>query len=179
MFERFSRDLKITVVAAVNGVKQGQDRLVEPGHLLLAVLERDGRGATLLRECGLEAGVEQLRQELVAVRRRAGLTSADANALRELGIDVDTVVAQVERSLGPGALDPQRRPRGPFAGLFCSDAKESLSLALRQAVALGADTIDEVHLLLALLVQPGAVQDVLAAHGIAYADVRRRVDRAA
>ena len=180
MFERFSKDLKLTVVAAVNGVRQpGRERLVEPAQLLLAVLERDGRAAALLRECGLTAGVGELREELVAVRRRAGLTEADTRALRELGIDVETVVANVERSLGPGALDPQRRPRGPFAGHFSPEAKQSLSLSLRQAIALGEDTIDEVHLLLALLVQPGAVQDVLAAHGVGYADVRRLVERAA
>jgi ATP-dependent Clp protease ATP-binding subunit ClpA len=184
MFERFSRDLRMTVIAAANAVRRGDDRQVEPAHLLLAVLERDGRGAALLRQAGIdvvadERGTDELRAELLAVRRRAGLSEADTSALRELGIDVDTVVANVERALGEGALDRQRKPRGPFAGLFSAEAKQALTLTLRQARSLGADTLEEVHLLLALLVQPGAVQDVLAARGIGYADVRRLADRAA
>jgi ATP-dependent Clp protease ATP-binding subunit ClpA len=179
MFERFSKDLKVTIVAAANAVRRGDDRTVEPGHLLLALVERDGRAAALLRECGFDPEPEALGRQLRAVRRRAGLTEADSEALRELGIDVDTVVASVERALGPGALDPQRTPRGPFTGRFSDEAKRTLSLTLRQTVALGGDRIEEVHLLLALLVQPGAVQDVLAGHGIDYATVRARVDRAA
>jgi hypothetical protein len=80
------------------------DRLYAGGHILAA----SGVSYQTARE---------VADRMAAVERRAGLDDADARALRSIGIDLDEIVRQAERALGPGALAEQRAtgvPRGPF-----------------------------------------------------------------
>ena len=110
--------------------------------------------------------------------RKGGLSDAEAAALlRELGIDVDAVVAQVEASLGEGVLAEVPRPRRgrvPFA----ATAKDILRGALQQAQSLRDKELRDEHLLLALAAHDGVAGQLLAEHGLGYLDIRARMSRA-
>ena len=89
MFERFtSQTRRIVVDAQVLARAAGAAEISEE-HLLIALVERDGEGARLLRRAGLGSTAPALRARLDDVRRRAGVSSQDAEALRQLGIDVE------------------------------------------------------------------------------------------
>ncbi|BBJ43906.1 hypothetical protein SSPO_066240 [Streptomyces antimycoticus] len=83
------------------------DRKGSPAAEVLTALGAHGRRASIERA-------------LAEVRRRGGITGADAEALAGLGIDVDEIVARVEEAHGVGALaaagsTPGATP-GPTAG---------------------------------------------------------------
>jgi ATP-dependent Clp protease ATP-binding subunit ClpA len=109
------------------------------------------------------------------MHHRGGLSDADEAALRTIGIDVTAVFDSIERTLGPDALTVpaqpgRRRPRYPFSAA----AKKILEYAVREAASTGHRGITEEHMLLALLRQPGPVADLLAEHGLRYAEFRAR-----
>lgn len=177
MFERFTKDARDVVKGAYAHAERAGEGSVGAGHLLLALLDREGsRGAFALAALGLAERREEVRQALREARRRAGLTRADADALAELGIDVTQIVARVEQTHGVGAMagDPAdgrwwtgRRPA------FARDAKDVLEKSLRIALAHRDRHIGDEHLLLALTVLPGAPAEVLADHGVTYTAVTR------
>ena len=166
MFERFTRSAKDVVRGAVRmGEEQGA---VTPDHLFLALFEgSDTVGAQLLADLGVDR--EQVARLLGEKTRRGGLTRRDAEALAELGIDVEAVVEAVERDHGTGAMATggrRRRSHTPFT----REAKKVLEQALREALDLRDKHIGDEHVLLALLTL-GTVEDV----GVAPADVRARL----
>lgn len=176
MFERFTRAAREVVTDAVTEAEREKVRRVLPKHVLLALLGRQTRSAAVL--AGAEVTREALLEAFEVIARRGGLTDAEAAALRSLGIDVDTVVEQVEREHGAGALAEPRSPklsRVPFA----DETKELLAGTLRQAQGHGDRRISDEHLLLALAAAGGSAAQVLAEHGLTYAEVRARLANAA
>ncbi|MCX4794962.1 MULTISPECIES: Clp protease N-terminal domain-containing protein [unclassified Streptomyces] len=173
MFERFTKSARTTVTGAVAHAERADAESVTEEHLLLALLDQhSGRASFAITSLGLADRRAAVEAELVTARRRGGLTRADADALADIGIDVAEIVARVEEVHGEGALDRGRR-RGSGRRPFTRGSKDVLAKTLRIAVGRGDRFIGEEHLLLALTACPGAVADVLAAHGATYESVNR------
>ncbi|KOX39392.1 Clp protease N-terminal domain-containing protein [Streptomyces ardesiacus] len=177
MFERFTKDARAVVQGAVEHAEQARAGTVEPEHLLLALLDREGsRASFALAALGVGEHRDVVRQELREARRRAGLSRSETEALAGLGIDVSEIVARVEEVHGVGALSAGDRPRGRrWSGHrgFGRGAKEVLEKALRVAVARRDRHIGDEHLLLALALRPGVPAEVLAGHGVTHASLTR------
>jgi ATP-dependent Clp protease ATP-binding subunit ClpA len=112
---------------------------------------------------------------LAAVRARPR-DAIDADALADVGIDLDAVRAQVEASFGPGALDarPSRSPNGHLP--FDSAAKKLLEISLREALRYKHRRIDTGHLLLAVArLDDTAAHRVLSSLGVDADRVREAV----
>ncbi|MFE0881499.1 Clp protease N-terminal domain-containing protein [Streptomyces rochei] len=176
MFERFTKDARDVVQGAVGHAEGAQAQTVDPEHLLLALLDREGsRASFALGALGVGGRREAVRQALTEARRRAGLSRAEADALAGLGIDVSEIVARVEEAHGVGALSGDRKDRRWWSGhrSFSKDAKKVLEQALRVAVDRHERWIGDEHVLLALTVRPGVPAEVLADHGVTYASLTR------
>jgi ATP-dependent Clp protease ATP-binding subunit ClpA len=176
MFERFTRPARQVVTDAIGEAERAQARRVGTEHVLLALLGKETRSAAVLAEAGVTR--EALLEAFEAIRRRGGLTDAEAAALRSLGIDVDNVVEQVEREHGAGALAEPRSAKLSHIP-FTDEAKELLVGTLRQAQGRGDRRIGDEHLLLALAAADGSAAQVLAGHGLTYPEVRARLAKAA
>ncbi|MFI5794693.1 Clp protease N-terminal domain-containing protein [Streptomyces sp. NPDC051677] len=185
MFERFTKDARAVVEAAVTHAERAGAERVEEAHVLLALLDREGsRGSFALASLGLPAGGrEGVVRDLVEVRRRGGLSRADADALSGLGIDVSEIVSRVEETHGEGALAAEGGggPGGRFLNRrpFDRGAKDLLTDTLRIAVGRRERSIGDEHLLLALTARRGAPSEILADHGVTYSSVTRVLDGAA
>lgn len=167
MFERFTGPARESVVAAqAVGREFGHSRIGSQ-HLLLCLLTTPSVAQRVLLGAG--ADVEALTR---LVRDSQG-PAADADALRELGIDVDEVRRRAEESFGVGALEREPRRRGFFGKQapghlsFDSTGRETLSDALKVAVSLHHNYIGTEHLLLAVLGRPdGPAARALRASGV-------------
>jgi ATP-dependent Clp protease ATP-binding subunit ClpA len=195
MFERFTKDARDVVMGAVEHAERAGAKRVDEEHLLLSVLDRTGsRGSFALAALGLADRAEAVARSLAAARRRGGLTGADAEALRGLGIDLDRIVSRVEATHGAGALAGPEAAAGAAAGTaagtgktaeagkaaggwwggrlktghkpFTRGAKDVLEQSLRGALAHQDRHIGDEHLLLALAARPGIASGVLAEHGV-------------
>ena len=160
MFERFTASARLTVVRAQEEAVRLQHRHIGTEHLLLALLlaENDDPARATLEEFGVtHATAETQLQHITG-------DALDASALESLGIDLGEVRRRVEAQFGPRALeDPQPRRRAGFlrrgsrdakgGGFipFTDDAKVTLELSLREAIALQHRTIASGHILLGLL----------------------------
>ncbi|MFD8452130.1 MULTISPECIES: Clp protease N-terminal domain-containing protein [Streptomyces] len=177
MFERFTKDARAVVQGAVEHAEEARAGTVEPEHLLLALLDREGsRASFALAALGVDEHRDAVRRELREVRRRAGLSQAETEALAGLGIDVSEIVARVEEAHGAGAMSVgDRRSGRRWSGhrSFSRGAKEVLEKALRVAVARRERHIGDEHLLLALTVRPGVPAEVLADHGVTHESLTR------
>ncbi|MFD2768174.1 Clp protease N-terminal domain-containing protein [Micromonospora eburnea] len=186
MFERFTDRARAVVQHAVDEARSEGRRPVGTEHLLLGVLaDGDNLAVRVLTEQGIRA--EALR---AAVARHLasgvdGLGTADAAALREIGIDLAAIVARIEESFGPDALreaepTPRRRwGRRHDGGRFSPRAKKALELSLREALRLRHHHIGTEHILLGLLREGnGPAAQVLAEAGADLDDLRRRVEAA-
>ncbi|GGY46807.1 Clp protease N-terminal domain-containing protein [Streptomyces djakartensis] len=177
MFERFTKDARDVVKGAFEYVEgSGRGRCVEPEHLLLALLDREGgRGSFALSALGVGGRRESVRHALREARRRAGLSQADTDALAGLGIDVAEVVARVEEVHGVGAMAGDRHDKGWRSGRpsFGRGAKDVLERSLRVALAQRDRHIGDEHILLALAARPGVPAEVLACHGATYGSLVR------
>lgn len=145
MFERFTKDARQTVVQAQEECQRLGHSRVDTAHLLLALLNNgDGPGARALKEHQLKA--DDLRER---ARQLAGTAQGalDGEALATIGIDLDEVRRTVEATFGTGALDRGRKGHKPFS----PQAKKTLELALREAIALRQRHICGGHILLGLL----------------------------
>ncbi|GAA2692605.1 MULTISPECIES: Clp protease N-terminal domain-containing protein [Actinosynnema] len=169
--ERFTREARQAVVAAVGEAERTGARQVEPEHLALALL-----GAPAL--AGFDLPRDEVAAEFADIRRRGGLTGADVEALRGLGIDVDEVLGAAERSLGgAGAATGTKRKWRLFGNHlpFAPESKQALNRSLTEALDLGSSTLTADHLVLALLGARGPVSEVLGARGARYVEVRKLV----
>ncbi|MEV5435390.1 Clp protease N-terminal domain-containing protein [Streptomyces sp. NPDC052682] len=177
MFERFTKDARAVVKGAFGHAEEAGASCVDPEHLLLALLDREGsRASFALAALGLAERRESVRAALAEARRRAGLSQADAEALAGLGIDVSEIVARVEELHGVGAMSGDRKDKGWWSGrrtAFGRDAKEVLEKSLRVALARRDRHIGDEHLLMALTVRPGVPAEVLADHGVTYETLTR------
>lgn len=180
MFERFSQSARDVVVGAQAQARNLGHAEIGAEHVLLAVVAQQGElGSRVLVGLGLRP--DQLTRDV------ATLGTADADALRTLGVDLDAVRRQAEASFGPGALD---RPRPGRKGLFRrrtgqvgsghlrfnDSAKRALEQSLHCALAMRHHHIGSEHVLLGLLAsdQDPAAR-VLRRHGLEPADVRARI----
>ncbi|WP_370946224.1 Clp protease N-terminal domain-containing protein [Amycolatopsis sp. cg5] len=179
MFERFTTGAREAVIDAQRIAVEGGAKQIDPMHLLAAVaLTASGR--TLLGDLGVAP--EDLAGEVLRIRRRGGLSDADAEALSEFGIDVEQIIDKVEQMHGPGALSPppgrlgrnDRKSRLPFA----RESKKALEKTLREALSLGDKHIGEENMLLALASLPGPASDVLAQKDINYLALRQALNKA-
>ncbi|WP_206504090.1 Clp protease N-terminal domain-containing protein [Streptomyces chrestomyceticus] len=178
MFERFTASARDVVRGArAYAVRPGPGTVGE-GELLLALLDgRGSPGAEALAALGVRERRASVERSLEQARRRGGLTSADAEALAGLGIDVAEIVTRVERAHGAGALGsasaPKERRGRSLRGPFRPEAKAVLERSLRVALGRGDKHIGDEHLLLAMVSGPGLAASVLAEHGVEHADVVR------
>lgn len=182
MFERFTTQARDTVVRAraeARGLGHGH---IGTEHLLLALL-RQGTGVVhrVLSTTGLD-----YQQALADVRRLAvkptALGEEDAAALRSIGIDLDAVLARMEESFGPEALEPPApEPRRGLFGRrarpgsrFSPRARKVLELALREGIHLEHRALGAEHLLLGLVRDgSGTGARVLTENGVDLAELRR------
>jgi ATP-dependent Clp protease ATP-binding subunit ClpA len=164
--ERFTKEAREAVKAAVRHAERVHAGEVGVEHLLLALLDAPVLAGFDLPPAELEAAFDDYR-------RKGGLTKADAEALRGLGIDVDQVIDSVEQSLGSGVLrpGPRRRRFGmPLEPAF----KKVLENSLRESRDLGHNYLGAEHILLALLQGKGIVAEVLTERGVTYGEIRKR-----
>ncbi|MCA1672479.1 MAG: peptidase [Actinobacteria bacterium] len=150
MFERFTKAARAVLLNAIRNAEQHGAREITAEHLALAVLAGDGTTAAgILDEYGLPRA--EATDAIRATRRRGGLSDADTAALRELGIDVDAVVARVEQTLGEGAMSagkPTRR-RGLLGRShrpLTDEAKRVIEGSLHEALDRGDRHIGEGEL---------------------------------
>ncbi|TCP45129.1 ClpA/ClpB-like protein [Tamaricihabitans halophyticus] len=178
MFERFSPTARAAVIGAQEIAIERDAETIEVEHLLFAML--DGADEPLrgfLAEHRIDRAL--IEADLRELRRRGGVSDADAAALGELGINVEQIVSSVERAHGEYVLAGARGfKRGRFRGTrahrpFTQGAKRVLEGALREVKELGAGQIGAEHLMLALLNGEGSLVDVLGSRGLRYIDLRR------
>ncbi|MCX5423569.1 Clp protease N-terminal domain-containing protein [Streptomyces sp. NBC_00078] len=177
MFERFTKNARVVVQAAVAHADGAGAPVVDTEHMLLALLDREGsRASFALASLGV-AGErkESVREAVTEARRRAGLSQAETDALAGLGIDVSEIVARVEEVHGVGAMSGGRRDKGSWSGRhpFSRGAKQTLEKSLRIAVAHGDRHIGDEHILLALTVRPGLASELLADRGVTHESLTR------
>jgi len=205
MFERFTDRARHVVVLAQDESRALGHGYVGTEHLLLALLRvEDGVAARVLADAGVSgADVRADVLDIVGLGPAVGaadlLGPADADALRAIGIDVDSIRERIEASFGPGALEladrsrrrrrvqlrrPRRRgascsgPRLPFGGHvpFTPRSKKVLELSLREAIHLRHNYIGTEHLLLGLLREgEGLGAMVLVRRGLSLEELRQRV----
>jgi ATP-dependent Clp protease ATP-binding subunit ClpA len=175
MFNQFARAARLAVLQAAHEAGNRSPEVTDE-HLLLALIsQQDTTSATLLRTAGVTSA--KVDEAFRTAERKAGLSDAEAaTLLRELGIDLDEVVAHVERSLGENVLNmagmAQRRP--PFATV----AKDILRGAIDQARSMRQKELRDEHLLLALAAHEGVAGQLLTTHGLGYLDVRAQLAEA-
>jgi len=171
MFERFTADARMAVVEAQIVARQSGSVEIGPVHLLAGLVKKE---VPLLAELGI--ATEDIAAELARIRRRGGVSDADAEALTEFGIDVEQVVERIEQTHGEGALagglGPAKRGHIPFT----AQSKKTLELSLKEAVRLGDKHLGQEHILLALA-QQRDTDDVLARRGADYPTLRRAVQQ--
>ena len=161
MFERFTKPAREAVRAAVGRAQAEGSPVVRADHVLVAIAAADGEGARVLRSAGWQGDAERLGARFAATHRRGGLSTADLEALRAVGIDAE---AMLQRLAGDAAVAPpaKRRHHVPFT----AEAKKALEESMKAAIARGERRLGEGHLLLGLLATPGIVVDELAAEGV-------------
>ena len=165
MFERFTKEARGVVSAAVEQAGALGHDSVSTQHLLLGLLSPEaGAGYQVLHGAGLQA--DRVRE---IIRRRTPahgvLTQEDAESLRTMGIDLDLVLERLAESFGPDAV-PHGQPRRA-RGRFSRPAKKTLQLALREAIWLKAGAIGSEHILLGLLrCEDSDINAVLAEFGV-------------
>jgi ATP-dependent Clp protease ATP-binding subunit ClpA len=164
--ERFTKEAREAVKNAVREAEQEHAGEVGVEFLLLALLDAPVLSGFDLRRDELETAFRDYR-------RKGGLTKADAEALRGLGIDVDAVIDSVEQSLGTGVLRPGPRRRW-FGMPLESDCKKALENSLRESRDLGHNYLGAEHIVLALLQGKGIVAEVLTERGVTYEEIRKR-----
>jgi hypothetical protein len=185
MFERFTVQARAVVVSASVERKLLGHPFIGTEHLLLGLLD-DGAGIayTVLRKAGMDR--DQTRELIRQRTGAAGFGSADAEALRAIGIDLDAVRARVEESFGEGALQPPRPParRGLLRrrggaqarGRFTGRAKKVLELSLREAIHLNHHYLGTEHILLGLVHEgDGLAGQLLQEAGLTLKSVRAQV----
>ncbi|GHH36901.1 Clp protease N-terminal domain-containing protein [Lentzea cavernae] len=163
--ERFTKEAREAVKAAVKEAERVHAAEVGVEHLLLAVLDAPALA-------GFDLSRDELDSAFRDYRRKGGLTKADAEALRGLGIDVDAVIESAEQSLGSGVLRPGPRRRW-FGMPLETDFKKALENSLRESRDLGHNYLGVEHVLLALLQGKGIVAEVLNERGVTYAEIRK------
>lgn len=176
MFGRFTDGARRVITAAQADARHRRQDRIRSENLLIGLFDAPATpGAVLLGQLGVDrTGVDG------AIRARYGKPGEhDAGALAALGIDLDEVRRQAERTFGPGALERgpgRRRPRFGGRTDFDRDARKVLELTLREALRLGDRHVGTEHLLLGLLHdRTGDAQEIMAERGVGLSAVRAAV----
>ena len=171
MFERFSRPAREVVLQARKEAQALGHRHLGTEHLLLALAWQPGGAHDVLVAAGLT------RDRVAEALSGAGvLGAADADALKTVGIDLDSVLSQIKETFGADALrramPASRRGRTGVS----PRVKKVLGLALREAVHLGSSTIGTEHILLGILRDgQGRAAKIITDAGVTSEDLRRAV----
>jgi ATP-dependent Clp protease ATP-binding subunit ClpA len=138
-------------------------------HLLPTDAPQRYRGGAVLSEHGVtHTRVKQtLASAIDATTRRAGLDQPAVDALQALGIDVDQIVTQAERSFGPGALVIRGRARRTRV---TRDMRRRWRVAVTPAHSSTADLVISI-----LDREQTAARRVLAAMGCDPDDIRQQL----
>jgi ATP-dependent Clp protease ATP-binding subunit ClpA len=156
MFERFSRNARVSVVLAQEEARELEADEIRPEHLLVGVLQSAGRELSrVLAGHGLTA--ELVRERLATEDSpRDDSFDDDVEALRSIGIDLRAVRDNIDRTFGAGTYDNalrksgrRRRRRGHIP--FTKSAKKGLELSLREALAHKDSEIGCEHIVLGIL----------------------------
>ncbi len=200
MFERFTHAAREAVVHAQVEARELGQSPVGTEHVLLALLAVPAIAeAPALRDQGVTTVL--VRSEVI--RRVAAASpattedveTADREALRAIGIDLDAVRRAIEENFGPGALRlPHPAPpgrKGPMRAFFSSGHvpfskrnKKVLELSLREAIRLKHNYIAPEHIMLGILREgQGLAARILADQGVDFellrADLTRSLGSAA
>jgi ATP-dependent Clp protease ATP-binding subunit ClpA len=192
MFERFTTAARNVVTGALAEASALHHNRIGTEHLLLGLLDpASGTAAAVLRDAQVERDHVLVEIERLVGRGRDPLGDADAQALRAIGIDLDSVRAAIEESFGPGALQSfepsapksrwrrRRRMECATGALpFAPRSKKVLELSLREAQWLHHNYIGSEHILLGLLREGhGVAAQILVDAGLSLDDLRRRTLR--
>jgi ATP-dependent Clp protease ATP-binding subunit ClpA len=185
MFERFTDQARDVVLRAKEEARELRHPLIGTEHLLLALLSADaGLAYAVLREAGVDAASVRADVLRLVGASPQYLGAEDAAALRTIGIDLDAVLARIEESFGPEALDPPAAPSGRGllgrrrrGGRLSQRAKKVLELSLREALRLKHKYIGTEHILLGLIREgEGLATKILTDAGVDLADLRRATE---
>ncbi|HVV11158.1 Clp protease N-terminal domain-containing protein [Amycolatopsis sp.] len=169
MFERFTDDARAVVTKAHHSAIEQHAAAVDTLHVLAALVGApESRAVQLLGRLNVPAA--DVTDEIERVRRRGGITDADAQALGELGIDVDRIIERVEEAHGPGAFAQRFSAKGHLP--FADDSKKTLELCLKEVIRAGGKHLGSEHILIALTLQRGPAADVLARFDVDTAKLR-------
>ena len=170
MFERFATEARDAVTAAQSVARSRGDSRITSAHLLLALADEPTSVASLaLSSLGVDGPALRTAMDSPA---RAAL---DGDALAAIGVDLDTVRAQVEGTFGAGALD-RAAPTGGRHLPLTPDAKKVIEQSLRVVVAERSRRIDTGHLLVAVsLVDDSAGRAMLTRAGVTAESARAAV----
>ncbi|MCD9154909.1 Clp protease N-terminal domain-containing protein [Aeromicrobium duanguangcaii] len=171
MFERFTKEARTAVTTAQEVARDASTRTIDTRHLVVALAREAGPAREALRDAGVDAAA--LVASATTELRAGGL---DADALAGIGIDLEAVRREADRTFGADALDRAARRSGGHIP-FTTDAKKSLELALREAIRLKHRTIDGRHLLLGVLRANGPGVALLVRHGVDPDAVRVAAER--
>lgn len=168
MFERFTGTARQVIVTAQRTALEAGSSEIDSPDLLVALLRVEDETMDRLL-AGHELTANELAEEFGRARRRGGLTDEEAAALSTLGVDVDSIIRNVEESLGEQAMVMPGRRRRPGGHIpFSTEAKRTLEQCLREALRRKQKQIGAEHLLLALLSRKSIAADALVSRGITY-----------
>jgi ATP-dependent Clp protease ATP-binding subunit ClpA len=175
VFAKFNKSAKSVVIGALRAAEKARSPQIAEEHMLLGLLgQDDSKAAVVLAPHNVPK--DEVSRAYREAAKVAGMSQADAAALRELGIDLDEVIASVRREHGEDALtvpSPGVR-RGRTRG-FNDDVRKIIVNAVREAEQMGDRHLGAEHLLLALLSGGTVAADALAAHGVNYEGVKSQL----
>jgi ATP-dependent Clp protease ATP-binding subunit ClpA len=183
MFERLNAEARDALMRARQEAQVLRHGCVGTEHLLLALLDEQAGGAyAVLHHAGVDRERVLADLDWLVGKPSKILSEEDAAALRTIGIDLDAVLARIEDSFGPGALDAPRPAsrRGLFGRkqsprmMFSRRAKKVIELSLREALRLGHNYIGTEHLLLGLIREgEGLAAQILTKAGLTLGELRQ------
>lgn len=162
MFERFSPSARRTIISSLNEAAAVGAVGVGPEHLLAAVAAQKGSiASSILNDMGVTS--EAIRRALEAI---------DAEALRAIGISLDSVRVGVDHALGEGTWSDAL---AGFELPFTEVGKAAMHSTARETRKLRQRVITPEHILLALVGGEGPVSALLRQLGVSPAEIRERV----
>lgn len=144
MFERFSREARVAVVAAQEIARATGARTIDSRHLLAALASFDGPASHALHSAGVD--VETLVAELLAEFRAS---KPDAVAAAPLDIELGAEREGTDGGFDAGA--PDRAGQSTDHIPLSRDAKKAMKRALRENKRLDREVIDGASLVLGIL----------------------------
>ncbi len=171
MLERFTASARNAVYEASTQARRMPSDHVGPEHLLLALV---AQGSPVLASAGFN--VERVRAVIVA----SGTDTADADALRAIGIDLQAVKDAVSEHFGADAWARAARPRRRTLlgrarlNPFSAPARRTLAFSVRAAVARRDRRIADEHLILGITQDPSELVVRIVEDRVPVAELRSR-----